>query len=232
MKWIPLHLSKTAEVERQVDEVCKTLGLLCKQKESSSNAAQVAKAKQVLVHSMQDRIKELEQFYLENDLDVRASKIEQCRIKLKKGLAGAGFSHQQQPRADISTTPATFSAATLGGGTPSMFPAEPSSAIGAAPVAPDATPSSTNYSALLNPSTFDLAGAAMRSPPSSTNAPYGTIPNNRLASGLGGAGGGGDETQVLLRVVMSQEDFEELKLRRAAISKFLRGGAAGNIGTR
>jgi hypothetical protein len=227
MKWIPLHLSKTADIERQVDEVCKTLALLCRQKESSSNAAQVAKAKQVLVHSMQDRIKELEQFYLDNDLDSRASKIEQCRIKLKRGLASAGFTHHpQQPRLDTATTP-TSQPVTAQHGTP--FPAEPSAISASAATSHDMTPSSSaNYSALLNPSTFDLAGAAMRSSPTSTNTAYGSAPKAYMHDGVASA----DESpQVLLRVVMSQEDFEELKMRRAAISKFLRGGAGGGGGT-
>ena len=64
-----------------------------------------------------------------------------------------------------------------------------------------------SYSSLLNPSIGTTP----------------TAPNFTMGGSDQHTGAVDGEPQVLVRVVMTQEEFDELKLRRMAIKQFLRG---------
>ncbi|KAH9598150.1 hypothetical protein LSM04_004979 [Trypanosoma melophagium] len=88
MKWIPLELDRSKEINEQVNTVINTYTTLRRQltQRRTSNPSQVAKAIAVLRRSFADRMKEMGMFYQQNDLDPRSSEIEMGRLKIKRFL--------------------------------------------------------------------------------------------------------------------------------------------------
>ena len=92
MKWITLELTRSADITRQVDEVCQTLGTLVRQSaKKPANEQQIQKAISVLTETITERIETMEAFYRANDLDPRAITIEASRLKLKRALHENGL---------------------------------------------------------------------------------------------------------------------------------------------
>lgn len=93
MKWLAVSFDTLSDSERQVDEVVRTYDTLNRQLQGKyvSNEVQITKALRILGDAVQARIPQLEAFYLVNDLDPRAQRVEAMRLKLKQMLKRAGI---------------------------------------------------------------------------------------------------------------------------------------------
>lgn len=184
MKWIELDLARIVDIERQVEEVCRTYEMLCNQaeKQRTTNVAQILKAAEVLRKSISERVTSMEQFYRDNDLDHRAARIEQCRIRLKRLLLTRSKA-AETPHIDTQTAQQSSIEQRVGH----------SARNGSAPSNAATGNTNTSNATLANSST------------------PGTEPI-RVASA---------NEKVLVRLVMTMEEFEELQLRRQAMQHYL-----------
>ncbi|KEG12862.1 hypothetical protein DQ04_01371090 [Trypanosoma grayi] len=108
MRWIPLDLSRSADICSQVDTVINTYTTLQRQlpQQTASNPSQIAKALAVLRRSFADRLEEMAVFYQENDLDARSAAVEAARLRLKRFLRSLDVSDlSTELQTDSSTVP-------------------------------------------------------------------------------------------------------------------------------
>jgi hypothetical protein len=196
VRWIGLEINRGPPVEKQVDDIVKTFETLYKQAEQRRvpNIGQVVKAVKLLRPSIIGRITELENFYRSNDVDPRSARFEASRVKLKRLIMNCPELSEEDPQLPQAGAPIAVSGSSL-------------------------TPGGSNghTSIAMNASAMQRL-AAPSTPPATQGA------GNLASSGSAGRKGTSpvrSSNSVVVRVIMTHEEYEDVKLRRDALRQMM-----------
>lgn len=221
MRWVELSLDRIGDIERQASEVCRTVETLTLQRgkrRDSATDAQLRKAIAALQQSVSERIAKMAQFYRDHELDPRALKLEEIRLQLKRTLLKCQNTEEPTPQVEASRERGTQGAVNSSrhDTSQSSLLARERMLIDAERVDSSITAPTLHHSAFASydprreeapPKEEKQLPEVTRQPPP---APVVVKEPPQVVPG-----------KVLLRIVMTAEDFEEVKARRAAMKELL-----------
>jgi hypothetical protein len=195
VRWISLELNRGQPIDKQVNDVVKTFETLYKQAEQRRvpNIGQVVKAVRLLRPSINERIAELEAFYRNNDVDPRASSFESARVKLKRLVTNCPPLAEEGP------------------------PQSPAGAATGKPVVPAAAAVDASGGRPTSP----VQASKVVQPPQPAQGFPGLRQSVAMTPTTAPPQSTGSAKTVVVRVIMTHEEYEDVKLRRDALRQMM-----------